>query len=105
MALTPSRVFEARNAAQYTGQNSADFSNEVDDFTVVSENAQNLTFNSGGQQYTVARNGYIAWYQGQVTDVFQNTDDYRDAYATLVDEISMSHVHDITTGPGRLPNS
>lgn len=100
MALTPSRVFESRNAAQYTGQNSADFATEIADFTVNSENAQGLTFTSGGQQYTVAPNGYIAWYQGQVSDVFQNADDYRDVYADLNIEVSMAHVHTITTGPG-----
>lgn len=101
MALTPSRVFESRNAAQYTGSNSADFAEGIADFTVNSEDAQGLTFTSGGQQYTVAPNGYVAWYQGQVSDVFQNEDDYRDVYADLGTEISMNHVHDITTGTGR----
>jgi hypothetical protein len=101
MPLNPTRVFESRQAAQYTGQNSADFASEISDFTVVSENAQGLTFTSGGEQYTVAPNGYVAWYQGTVSDVFQNEDDYRDTYADLNTEISMNHVHDITTSTGR----
>lgn len=105
MALTPSRVFESRNAAQYTGDNSADFANEISDFTVVGEDGNGLHFRSNGQDYTVAPNGYIAWYQGQVSEVFQNANDYRDTYADLGEEISMNHVHDITTGPGRQPTT
>lgn len=102
MALAVKRVFESRNAAQYTGSNSADLATEVNDFTVVSETPTNLTFNSGGHQYTVAKNGYVAWYQGAVTEVFQNQDDYRDAFAELETELPLNHVHDLTTGKGRL---
>jgi hypothetical protein len=101
MPLNPTRVFEARRAAKYTGQNSADFNNAISDFTIVSENAQGLTFTSGGHQYTVAPNGYIAYYQGEVTDVFQNQNDYEGAYTEAITELSLNHVHDITTGTGR----
>lgn len=102
MALVTKRVFESRNAAQYTGTNSADLANEINDFTVVAETPTSLSFTSAGHQYTVAKNGYITWYQGAVSEVFQNLDDYRDAYAELETELSMNHVHDITTGQGRL---
>lgn len=102
MALDAKRVFESRNAAKYTGSNSADFANEIADFTVVSETPNGLAFTSGGQQYTVLPNGYISWYAGQVTDTFQNDDDYRDAYAELDTELALNHVHSIDTGTGRL---
>ena len=105
MPLVTSRVFEARNAAQYNGANSGDLASEISDFTVVSETPTSLTFTSGGQQHTVARNGYIAWYQGEVTDVFQNQDDYRDAYASLDTDLPLNHVHDLTTGPGRMASA
>ena len=100
MALVTKRVFEARSAAQYTGTNSADLAAEINDFTVVSETPTHLTFISGGQEHTVAVNGYIAWYQGTVTEVFQNADDYQDVYAELGTEVLLEHVHDITTGKG-----
>lgn len=100
MPLDTRRVFEARNAAQYTGTNAADFNTEISDFTVVSENAAGLTFTSGGQQYTVAPNGYIAWYGNAVTEVFQNEDDYGDAYAEVDTEAAMNHVHHIVTSTG-----
>jgi len=104
MALDKNLVFEARNAARYTGTNSADFNAEISDFTIVSENAAGLTFNSGGTQYTVAPNGYIAWMGAAVTEVFQNEDDYRDVYAELAGELELDHVHYIQTGPGVLNN-
>jgi hypothetical protein len=100
MALTSRRVFEARNAAQYTGQNSADFNTEIGDFTITNENASGLTFTSAGQSYMVAPNGYIAWYNGQVSEVFQNQDDYLDTYAEVDTEAALNHVHYLTTGPG-----
>ena len=102
MALETSRVFESRNAAKYTGDNSADFANEIADFTVVGEDGNGLHLRSGGQDFTVAPNGYIAWYQGQVTEVFQNENDYLDTYAALDREIELNHVHSIKTGPGEL---
>ena len=100
MALTPLRVFESRNPARYTGQNSADLNTAISDFSIVSENAQGLTFTSNGQQYTVAPNGYVAWYQGQVTEVFQNENDFREVYADMAAEVGLNHVHHLTTGPG-----
>lgn len=101
MALDPKSVFQARKADKYTGTNSADFAAEIADFTVNSEDASGLTFTSGGATYTVAPNGYIAWYGTAVTEVFQNEDDYRDAYSQLDDALMLNHVHDIATGPGR----
>lgn len=101
MALTPLRVFEARSAAQYTGTNSADLNTAISDFTIVSENATGLTFTSGGTTYAVAPNGYVAWYQGEVTDVFQNQNDFDEVYAT--EQAMATHVHDLvlTTGPAK----
>lgn len=103
MAFTPLRVFEARQAAKYDGTNSADLNAAISDFTIVSENADGLTFTSGGTQYTVAPNGYVAWYQGVVTEVFQNQQDFEETYAT---EAAISHVHDLvlTTGPAKPSN-
>lgn len=103
MALTPMRVFESRSAARYTGSNSADFNSTISDFTIVSENASGLTFTSNGSSYTVAPNGYIAWYQGEVSDVFQNQSDFESVYAA--EAALASHVHDLvlTTGPAKAP--
>ena len=103
MALTPLRVFESRSAAKYTGSNSADLNTAISDFTIVSENASGLTFTSDGASYTVAPNGYIAWYQGEVTDVFQNQPDFDSVYAT--EQALQGHVHDLvlTTGPAKAP--
>lgn len=101
MAFEPIPVHEARRAAKYDGTNSANFNTAISDFQIVSENASGLTFTSGGQQYTVAPNGYVAWYQGEVTEVFQNQSDFESIYtsATLLSD----HVHDLvlTTGPAK----
>lgn len=101
MAINIEQVSEARNAALYDGTNSADFNTAVSDFTIVSETAAGLTFTSAGTQYTVVPGGYIAWYQGEVTDVFQNATDYDQAYTSLQD--ANAHVHDLTltTGPAK----
>jgi hypothetical protein len=101
MPLNPTPVFEARLAAKYTGQNANDFNAAISDFTIVSQNAQGLTFNSGGQQFQVANNGYIVYYQGEVTEVFQNLQDYQQAYGELTSELGLNHVHDLTTSVGR----
>lgn len=100
MALMPLRVFEARQAAQYTGTNSADLNAAISDFNIVSENGGGLTFTSGGTQYTVAPNGYVAWYQGQVSEVFQNEQDFSETYSA---EGLDNHVHDLiwTSGPAK----
>ena len=102
MAFTAIPVRESRFAAKYDGTNSADFNSQISDFTINSENAAGLTFTSGGQQYTVAPNGYLSWYQGEVTDVFQNQDDFEDVYAGLAGLVE-GHVHDLvlTTGPAK----
>ena len=103
MAHAPERVAEARRAVKYDGTNSAQLNADISDFQIVSENASQIVFTSGGQQYTVARNGYIAWFQGEVTDVFQNESDYRSVYTGL--EAVINHVHDLvlTTGPAKAP--
>lgn len=105
MPLDVKPIREARSAAQYTGDNSADLNTEISDFTIVGEDANGLTFNSGGQQYTVQPSGYVAWYQGAVTEVFQNEDDLRSVYADL--GAVEDHVHDLTltTGPARAPQA
>lgn len=102
MAFEPIPVREARLAAKYDGTNSADFNAAISDLHIVSENATSgLTFTSGGHQYTVARNGYLSWYQGEVTDVFQNQADFDAVYAS--DSTVDAHVHDLTltTGPAK----
>lgn len=101
MAIDVLIVSEARRAARYNGTNSADLNAAINDFTILSETAAGLTFTSGGTQYTVAPGGYVAWYQGVVTEVFQNLDDFEDVYATIQDVIT--HVHDLvlTTGPAK----
>lgn len=97
-------VRESRTAALYDGTNSADLNAAISDFTIVSESAAGLTFNSGGTQYTVAVGGYVAWYQGEVTDVFQNQADFAEVYDSIADAV-MNHVHDLvlTTGPAKTP--
>lgn len=104
MPFNPFPVRESRQAARYDGTNSANLNSAISDFSIVSENAQGLTFNSGGQQYTVAVNGYVSWYQGEVTDVFQNQNDFDEVYADLAG-IADGHVHDLvlTTGPAKAP--
>lgn len=98
MALTPLRVFEARTAAQYDGTNSADLNAAISDFTIVSETPIALTFNSGGNPFMVAPGGYVAWYQGVVTEVFQNEQDFEEVYAA---DVLDNHTHNLilTTGP------
>lgn len=106
MAHAPVRVAEARRAVKYDGTNSAQINADISDFQIVSENANQIVFTSGGQQYTVARNGYIAWFQGEVTDVFQNEADYNEVYAAF-DFQTGQHVHDLvlTTGPAKAPET
>ena len=101
MAFEPVTVQENRQAVKYDGTNSADLNNAISDFQITSENANSLTFTSGGQSFTVARNGWVAWYQGEVTEVFQNESDYRTVYTAAV--ALANHVHDLvlTTGPAK----
>lgn len=101
MAFEPTRVAESRQAAKYDGTNSADFNTAISDFSISSETPTHLTFTSNGQSYTVARNGYIAWYQGQVTEVFQNQNDFVEVYEAV--QAAADHVHDLvlTTGPAK----
>lgn len=100
---TPINVTQARRALQYTGSNSAALAAAIDDFTVVSENANGLTFTSGGQNLTVPANGWLTYHRGVVApeDVFANEDDFRDQYMDFA--AAGGHVHDliITTGPAK----
>lgn len=102
MPFEPIFIREARRAAKYDGTNSADLNTAISDFTVVSETATDLVFTSGGQQYSVAKNGYVAWYQGEVTEVFQNEQDFLEAYTSAGLDMD-NHVHDLvlTTGPAK----
>lgn len=102
MPLASKRVVPAQQSAQYNGTNSADLATEISDFTVNGETAAGLVFTSAGQQYTIARNGYLTWSNGRVDEVFQNADDYGDAYTELDQAMGLDHVHAITTGPGHL---
>lgn len=102
MPTTPVPVFEARNAVQYTGTNSAEIAELISDFTVTGEDAQNLMFTSAGQNYVLPRNGRIVYAQGAVEATFSNDDDFYDAWTEqALDE----HVHDLvlTSGPAKMP--
>jgi hypothetical protein len=101
MALNPVHVFESRQAAIYTGANSADFNNEIGNFSIVSENAGGLTFTSGGQQYSVVAGGWIVWYQDEVTEVFQNQNDFESVYLPSNVATGLNHVHTLTTSTGQ----
>lgn len=99
----PISVTQARRALRYDGTNSAYLAQQIDDFTVVTEDANQLTFTSNGQNLTVPRNGWVSYFRGQVApeDVFANEDDFRDEYADVVQ--AGTHVHDLilTTGPAK----
>lgn len=103
MPATPIPVIEARVGYKYDGTNSADLAAAIDDFTVVTETATQLTFTSGGQNLTVLRNGYVVAAHGMVTpeDVFANEDDFRDEYADFSE--ARDHMHEIvlTSGPAK----
>ena len=102
MPATPISVVPNRTGYLYDGTNSADLASAINDFTVVSEDTNALTFTSNGQNLSVPRNGYLVASQGMVAPegIFANEDDFRDEYANL-DE--MSHVHDLvlTSGPAK----
>ena len=95
-------VVKPTRAAEYDGTNSAKIDEKIDDFTVVSETTTGLSFTSGGATFTVARGGYIVWAAGMVTEVFQNADDFYDAWSPVA---LAGHVHDLTltSGPGKCP--
>lgn len=92
----PMHVVEARRAVKYTGINSAQIAELIPDFTVTGETATELMFTSNGQSFTVSRNGFIV-YMNAVSAVFNNEDDFTDAYTAVSDA---DHVHDLvlTTG-------
>lgn len=99
MAIQIRPVFEARNSAIYTGTNSADLNSAIADFTVVSQNASGLTFTSDGTSFTVAPGGYVVWYQGAVTEVFQNQSDFNEVYADVL-EAGGDHYHEVVLTSG-----
>lgn len=103
MPTTPINVAEARKAVQYTGTNSAEIAALIYDFTVTNETATTLTFTSAGQTMSVARDGYLVYFQGKVApeDVFANADDFHDVYSDLA--ATAGHVHEVilTSGPAK----
>lgn len=103
MPATPMPVVQSRTGYLYDGTNSADLASAINDFTVVNETPEGLTFTSNGQNLTVPRGGYLVSAHGMVTqdDIFANEDDFRDTYADLHGE--GGHVHDLilTTGPAK----
>lgn len=101
MAFEPVTIQENRRAVKYDGTNSGNLNAAISDFQITSETPTHLTFTSGGQSFTVARNGWVAWYQGEVTEVFQNDSDYQSVYTAAT--ALANHVHDLvlTTGPAK----
>lgn len=99
MAIMIRPVFEARKSAVYTGTNSADFNAAIADFTITSETPLGLTFTSDGNTFTVAPGGYIVWYQGVVTEVFQNQMDFEEVYADVL-EAGGDHFHEVVLTSG-----
>jgi hypothetical protein len=95
MPATAIPVFTNRKGYLYDGTNSADLAAAIDDFTVVTEDAANLTFNSGGVDLVVPRGGYVVAQTGKVAaeDIFANADDFHDAN-TEFGEVA-AHVHDL----------
>lgn len=100
MATEGIPVVDARVAYLYDGTNSADLAAKIDDFTVVGEDATQLTFSSGGVQLTVPKNGYIVAEQGKVVqeDIFANEDDFLDVNMKLTQ--ALDHKHDIKLQTG-----
>lgn len=106
MATEGIPVVDARKAYLYDGTNSADLSAKIDDFTVVGEDAVQLTFSSGGVQLSVPRNGYVIAQSGKVVaeDVYANEDDFRDANTPLADATAHKHAIVLHTGLGYMPD-
>lgn len=63
-----------RRAIQYTGSNSADIDSEITYFTVVSESAGVLTFDSTSPGFVANTGDWITFTQGFVTGVFTPSD-------------------------------
>lgn len=102
MATEPVPVFESRHSVKYDGTNSGEIAALIADFTVTAETATELSFTSNAQSWVVSRNGYIVYAQGAVTNVYNNEDDYRDAWT---EQALDDHVHDLvlTSGPAKMP--
>jgi hypothetical protein len=96
----PVIIVAAKYAVPYNGTNSAHIAAIISDFTVTGETSTELTFTSGGQTFTVARDGYIAYAAGVVTQVFNTGEDLHHTYATVS---AAGHVHDLvlTSEPGK----
>jgi len=95
--MYPVDVVPAHRAIRYSGTNSGKIAELIADFTVTAETATDLTFTSGGASHTVARDGWIAYAQGVVTDVFNNADDFADAFTKVS---NTDHVHDLALHTG-----
>jgi hypothetical protein len=99
MATTPIPVLQDRQAVQYTGTNAAEIAALISDFTVTGETATTLSFTSLGVPYTVARNGYITYWDGAVRETpFNTEDDFRDQYR---EQTFADHVHELVLRTGK----
>lgn len=83
---------------KYDGTNSATIAETITDFTVTAETVNDLTFTSGGTTHTVARGGHIVYTNGVVTGVYQNDDDFGDAWARVA---PACHEHVLTLETGK----
>ena len=63
-----------RRAFQYTGSNSAEIDAGIPNFTIASESAGTLTFNSSSPGWVAHTGDWILYTQGVVTGVFSNAD-------------------------------
>lgn len=92
---------DARRAIQYTGSNSAEIDSEISLFTVVSESGGVLTFNSASSGLVANTGDWIAFTQGYVTGVFNNTDFFtfyvQDVWAADLAALE-TRVDDVETG-------
>lgn len=93
----PFHVVAARRAVPYDGTNSAKIAEAIGDFTVTGEDANGLTFTSGGATHTVPKGGYLDYAGGVVSAVYANDDDLGDAVTRVS---AADHVHDVVLTSG-----
>lgn len=98
MEHRPTPLVEPVYGIKYDGTNSATIAETIGDFTVVGETVTDLTFTSGGTTLTVARGGHIVYKNGVVSAVYQNDDDFSDAWVKVA---SACHEHYVTLETGK----
>lgn len=98
MEHKPTPLVEPVYGIKYDGTNSAHIAETIADFTVNTETVTDLTFTSGGTSRTVARGGHIVYKNGVVTAVYQNDDDFTDAWARVA---PACHEHVLTLETGK----